>query len=754
MTPKVINGPRRASGRLAPQAPTPEVTDPVAPKNQYGRKSTLNTGGKRKPESEDEAFESEEESDAESDTSEYGKRPTKRAKLTTPKKRKPVVASSKTCYLTTIPLDVLLEIFGRLGPKELILLARTNHTFREHLLSKAANGVWKRSRENEDGPDCPDDLSEQRWAHLLYAEARCQSCGAKNVQRIDFGLRRRACTSCLKANLVVTSSFNKRFPHLEDTILRLIPYTNIGGFAHGHASNSKFYWRADIEEMADLLGAHERDVNMRVIGARKKLEDFTEERITLVEAIVNHAAICRNWSRDSANRRQLDERGKVERRYDAIKNRFVNLGYLESDVQCIDHHSAVRQVAPLTDRIWKKIYPTLEPFVQAEKARRVDREHEARITARKRLVQDIYKDYKKTLVPAQWRYLPGLFEVLQLPAFGAVVNATDDVDIQSAHFNDAKDALPGFIVSWTATRKAELAQLVPPALESHSSPVGISDKPASSTATPNTQSLNLATAVFHCGQLPCGGHGTNYGLRQPCLIGWDAAAAHRCRENPYVYFLGRSERITSVKTILSFSTTGSAAAASLVALAGLDARHATCAEMDKLDLRFLCLACSPRTGPGNKPCLDAFPWRAAVSHFAVSSHSTPSWQKLSSAEAQQVKSTEPPDTTLSWACNHCPNYLDDFNTFTNVTEHVKSAHQIIKPTAPADLFRYLDIACTPAVFSMPALQYYCLQCSSLGSGKRGRIFNSTGVLSHLKDKHKVLKPVQNKDWKSVPQPTA
>jgi len=39
--------------------------------------------------------------------------------------------------------------------------------------------------------------------------------------------------------------------------------------------------------MAEVLGAIERDVTLRVTGARKKLEEFTAERIALVEAIVD-----------------------------------------------------------------------------------------------------------------------------------------------------------------------------------------------------------------------------------------------------------------------------------------------------------------------------------------------------------------------------------------------------------------------------------------------------------------------------------
>ncbi|KAJ6595671.1 hypothetical protein DFH09DRAFT_1135288 [Mycena vulgaris] len=733
---------RRQSGRLASQmVPSAKVEESSASKIQVKPRTG---SGKRKP-VEVEAFDSEdsdeEASDVESDASEYGKQPVKRQKLkktTSSGKLLKRNGQSATCYLTTIPLDVLLEIFIQLEPKDLILLARTNHAFRGQLLSRASNNIWKKARENIDGPDCPDDFSEQRWAHLLYAEAKCESCGARNIQRVDFGLRRRVCTRCLKANLVVTSSFSKHFPHLEDTILDLIPYTNIGGFAHGHPSRSKFYWKPDIENMTQKLAIHERDIHMRVIGARKRLEDFTAERIALVATAVEHAEICNDWSRQSAIRRQNEEILKCDQRSNAIKDKFVTLGYTEVDISCIRHHSSVRQTSQLTDRVWNKIYPELEPLIQATRDRRLKAERAALIAARTLLAEDIYKGYKKTLVPARWRYLPGLYEILQLPAFDIVVNAPDDVNVDLTHFKEAADALPGFVVSWAAIRKTELVQLIESVGTTSPGPLDAQDGLLSSVATLNTQSLDLATSVFACAQHPCSG----YPAPRLAIIGWEAAAGHQCRLSSY-HFSSRAHNL--IETILKFSKAGSTAAASLVTLAALNEKQATCTEMDGLDLRFLCLACPVRAAPNNKQSYNAFSWRAAVSHFLAVNHSAPLWRLLNNAETQQVKADEGSDPTLSWSCNHCPQFLDEYHTFSHITDHVKAVHAIVNPTAPADLFRYLDLPRPPVAFLAarpPILQYRCKRCPT---GSK-RTFKLDGVQSHLKDKHKVLNPVGNQDW--------
>ncbi|KAJ7691739.1 hypothetical protein B0H17DRAFT_1179481 [Mycena rosella] len=723
---------RRQSGRLAQQAISPAKTKEFKVQVRQGKPQT-GTDGKitEPPEPLDDSYEESEEDEIESDASEYGKkRPAKRQKLNNSKSRtlgKRKVAN-ETCYLTTIPLDVLLEIFVQLEPKDLILLARTNRAFREHLLSKTANITWKNARENMDGPDCPPDLSEQRWAQLLYGAAKCQSCGAKNIQRVDFGLRRRACTRCLKNNLVVTSSFSKHFPHLEDTILKLIPYTNIGGFAHGHASSSNFYWKADIEKVAETLAVKEHDVHMHLIGARKKLEDFTAERVALVATVVEHAALCRDWSKQLVIRREHEAIRLCDQRHNAIKDRFMKLGYAEADLSSLTYRPSVRQTTQLTDRIWNKIYPELETVVKERRDRRLKAERDARIEARTELVQSIYTEFKKSLVPAQWCFLPGLHEVLRLPAFDTVVNAPDDVDVEMSHFKKGRDALPGFVVSWPATRKAELVRLMDEARASTPNSSDIQAATTSTVAVSDTQSLDLATTVFVCTRPSCG-----TGYAQPTspnvLTGWEGAAGHHCRQSDHF-----SRRVASVETNFALSKRGSTAAAFLVTLAGLDTKQATCAEMDRLDLRFVCIACPPRAAPGKKQAYQVFTWRTAVSHFGASNHSAPQWRRLNSIEIQQIKANEAPDPTLSWSCNHCPQFLDDYHTFASVADHVKTVHAIANPTAPADLFRFLDLPRTPATFLGPALQYHCKRCPRPNKNNVRRIFQLDGVQSHLQAK--------------------
>ncbi|KAJ3930585.1 MAG: hypothetical protein NXY57DRAFT_1085281 [Lentinula lateritia] len=68
-----------------------------------------------------------------------------------------------------IPLDVILEIFCYLEPRDLLRLARTSRDLRHILMSRTSESIWRATRENVEGlPPCPDDLNEPQYAHIFF----------------------------------------------------------------------------------------------------------------------------------------------------------------------------------------------------------------------------------------------------------------------------------------------------------------------------------------------------------------------------------------------------------------------------------------------------------------------------------------------------------------------------------------------------------------------------------------------------------
>ncbi|KAF7325951.1 CUE domain-containing protein [Mycena kentingensis (nom. inval.)] len=694
------------------------------------------------------------------DESDYVKRrPTKKQKTTAaqPKgkgKGKAIRGNNKECLFVDLPLDVLCEILRRCSPQDLVSLSRTSRIFRSHLLSKAGASIWKAAREYDDGPPVCPGMSEQQWAHLLYGNARCQVCNAINIQRVDFGLCRRVCVGCLKQNLVVTKRFKLFFPDDDIQVLDLLSYTNIGGHSHGHASNSKFYWHDDIKDMIQRLAAFNRDIQMRIPGAKKKKEEFINEREAAVEKIQKHTEVCTNWLSGASNRREKERDDILTKRDADITAKLLAMGYLEKDIRGVRHSNYFNQAKPLTERGWTRIKAQLEQDVCTSRDHRLRNERAGILRKRKEVVQGLYDNYKWTLVPSQWAHLPNLDALCFEPAFKAVIDSPIDVDIDASHFTVAMQGIAETILAFQEARNAMLVSLVE-SIPAVTEPGEI---------TPQTRSLDSATIVFTC-KNKCGSiayHSYTYTAASGLYVGREATA--HCCKRAFSYY----EPDEPIKTVFVLSTRGMLAATWTRPTRGFCVFHVR------------------RGGMGGGDNHYAYTWRSAIAHFCQTEkekddiHATPNWRKLDDQLTERTKRTEGADNTLSWACNHCAHNLEKCETRAKVAEHIRSTHAIAHPAAPKDLFRMLNIPRNAVTLTIPNSaivarqqqaqaqrqqqqqaqrqqqqqqqgKFNCLLCTGGSLAKRTREFILDGVKSHIKAVHKIPDGalIENVHWKKV-----
>jgi hypothetical protein len=341
----------------------------------------------------------------------------------------------------------------------------------------------------------------------------------------------------------------------------------------------------------------------------------------------------------------------------SIVEQFKNLGYIEEDIMCIKVQREVDQDTELTDRskcflaevfhltipynhleVWNRILPILEPFVQHKKADRLARERAALIHNRTRIVDSVYKSYLKTLLPSQWAFHPCVAEVCKFSPFDALVQAPDEVTVNAASFAEAVVMLPGLVATWMQERRQMLLDMLS-ASSKHSADATSSSGGGhtllnvagscttkiaeSSSATDTTSSsytppgtvdrLSLATSVFMCGSTcssnnsSWGGPGSQY---SNALIAWDGIHTHQCQER--VVYYSSELRPWGIPSVYQFSVAGSAAAVTLVSLAGLKPSSATPRDMDQRDLRFFCKSCGPRGHARGSYGRDVYTWRSAV----------------------------------------------------------------------------------------------------------------------------------------------
>ena len=59
----------------------------------------------------------------------------------------------------------------------------------------------------------------------------------------------------------------------------------MGGWSHGHASSSQFYWKPDIVAMVRKLATFEHEKHMCTAGAQVNLDEFKQKRYGLIAEI-------------------------------------------------------------------------------------------------------------------------------------------------------------------------------------------------------------------------------------------------------------------------------------------------------------------------------------------------------------------------------------------------------------------------------------------------------------------------------------
>ncbi|KAF9476663.1 hypothetical protein BDN70DRAFT_882128 [Pholiota conissans] len=282
-------------------------------------------------------------------------------KTKTPSKRE----KKSLSLLLNMPLDVLFEILGQLTPKDLLNVSRTNKVFHKTLLSRSAKSVWKCALRNEGVTECPNDLIEPQWARLLFGTS-CESCGTTNVLNVDFYIRRRICNGCKKTSLFGKARIAKYFPKCDEIILKLIPFTNVGGWG----KTEKFYWKDDIQEIIQIVGSYNGNKRMSIFGVSDELKTFIQQRMCQVREIHAAAAGYQTWYKQAALNRYKEANASKYNRLQAIHAKFLELGYSEQDLSFLPYENECCQKAALTDTIWKRIRPILELRIEEEREQR------------------------------------------------------------------------------------------------------------------------------------------------------------------------------------------------------------------------------------------------------------------------------------------------------------------------------------------------------------------------------------------------
>lgn len=209
---------------------------------------------------------------------------------------------------------------------------------------------------------------------------------------------------------------------------------------------------------------------------------------------------------------------------------------------------------------------------------------------RRNLLNELCTNYKNTISPPLWKYIPSVMELGAKEPFKALIDAEPDVTLTIDDFIPLMSKLPEIITEIQDELKAKLIQK-------------LADVSEAGQILPSN-CLDLATSVFFCEE------------RKACLsdgyvMGTDSIVSHNCgvdvrptSNSPYLNQTSDCSRSFVVHSAAIVT------ARALVRCAGLDPEKALASEMDHKDLRFACNLCVNRKPLG-------YSWRTAVSflHF-------------------------------------------------------------------------------------------------------------------------------------------
>ncbi|KAH9951400.1 hypothetical protein B0H21DRAFT_818443 [Amylocystis lapponica] len=406
--------------------------------------------------------------------------------------------------MPNMPMDILLEIFGYLHPRDLLNMARTSKEFREYLMSRKSAFLWKAARQNVEGlPDCPPYFSEPAYANLAFF-SYCHGCFKGNIQNVIWEFRVRYCTACKKAK--TTDIYYFEIPrHVQARVRITDLMTSI------HAFRRTLYHTPEIEEI---------QASFRALADKPDEQTkLASERVALMKTIREHTAKCWQWQAAKYSVRSTELDNTRKQRFEAIFENLQELGWKEElalwepgNYWPLKQHAHVRVAKPLTERGWQKIRNELVAFMEDEKATRLRGEHRrlliSRLSALSGVIADYYSESPRS---AATELAPQFVDFAFMPEFRDLADAPNDTDISAQSFQALRPQMPTLIERWQTEVKAQLTSKITKELK----------------VPENVEPFDLAVAFFDCDH--CG-----MTLRYPAIV------AHKCLRRVYASYLDSS----------------------------------------------------------------------------------------------------------------------------------------------------------------------------------------------------------------------
>ncbi|GAA6007232.1 hypothetical protein JCM10207_001554 [Rhodosporidiobolus poonsookiae] len=415
------------------------------------------------------------------------------------RKGKKDMGEGKLEVLKSMPIEILLEIFAHLNPRDLLAVSNTSKTYHALLAAPASSSLWRNARKRYELPDSKiDDFSEMQYAQLIFG-THCQHCRTKKVNVADCFIRQRICTDCRREKLVRLDQLGKEFSYLHPQATAcVIPsyhspsaqkwtVTNPYGFATDLEYYSEILYnledeasdresddegdkaaplpqpststssragtrsRPDAARPTYVESSDEEDEDPRkykstrrvneLLAERKKLRNTLEEEGRAMRIAARQAVNQLQREKDASNNVSWTDRMIMFNRADQIEAKVLalGLGYESSDfTRGWTNSPLVTSKEPLTDEVWETIKPDILKLVARLRRKRLSDELKDAQTKRQRELRPRYDKLTKSLDKSARPFLPLFVDFLVFPSVRPLWNDLD-AELDDAAWNDALD---------------------------------------------------------------------------------------------------------------------------------------------------------------------------------------------------------------------------------------------------------------------------------------------------------------------------
>ncbi|KAF8965313.1 hypothetical protein BDZ97DRAFT_801129 [Flammula alnicola] len=491
--------------------------------------------------------------------------------------------------LAEMPADVLLEIFGRVEPSDLLNLARTSKSFRNLLMTRSSISVWRAARSSVPGPpmlDCPSDLNEPQYAYLAFGKD-CYFCGQLSNHPIIFWAARiRTCETCLSDDNYFMAKGSCRTSKTCPADLKCcLPV--IRGWSKLRMATWKM---RDDRRLPLVFPVHMKVLWQEQYQNAKNKKKWLAQNKKRQNIIDEHAKACSEWFDNLDFYRSQEKALLVGQRRSAIVKYIQKLGWgdeltkISNSVKKPQDYPIVTAACqqPLTYDALSGLETFINEFMEDTRAKRLSREHETFLVASLPELNQIYHNFVSTL-PVNTLYPTTICDVLQDSAVRRIIDTAPHT-LPGCVLGDTEwfSLFPEVIRRWETSVDDKLIALITNAC---------GDKYAFDPKTV----LNLATTWFTCSR--CREH-----LRHPRVL------MHKCATHVFVDRVDPDIYTAVVKRLLwqipwnslgciSFELKNLVCMTKVVELCGFNPKITTIQDMNAASPIIECVACNhPREG--------------------------------------------------------------------------------------------------------------------------------------------------------------